>query len=751
MSMSRLIIVSNRLPFSIDENEDQPVLRQSSGGLVSALVSYFEKTGTVESKFKEHIWIGSVDFSPQAWESVRGQSASNDFRVEPIFINDEVYDPYYNGFSNSTLWPLFHYFPSKAEYNESYYEAYVEVNFKFADKILSIAKQGDVIWVHDYQLMLLPQILRKKNPNLTIGYFLHIPFPSYEIFRLLSTVWKINLLKGILGADLIGFHTHDYVRHFIQSAKMILKVEEQFNNIQYEGRHIKADLFPLGVNYGKFNEAAKDDVVITLREGIKEKMPGIKIIFSVDRLDYSKGLMHRLQGFEYFLEEYPEWIEKVVFIFNLVPSRDAIPAYMEGKSLIEEKVSEINGRLATLNWQPIIYRYNHLSFQELSALYQSADVAFITPLRDGMNLVAKEFVASRSNQDGVLILSELAGAASELGEAVLVNPTDTKEVGTAIHTALKMPLNEQRSRMELMQKRLRQYDVVRWVKDFLEQLDNVKKEQANQSVKMLDDKSFAKIKAQFKSAEKRCILLDYDGTLSAFYKNPAHAKPSDEVQKLLQDLTDDKKNEVVIISGRDPDTLNEWLGHLPVHLVGEHGAFIRIKNSETWEMQSATSPEWKDQIRPILELFVGRCTGSLIEEKKNTLTWHYRNTHPDLGFIRSRELLNNLSHLTANTPLQVIDGNKILEVRLQGIDKGLTALKMIKILDPDFIICLGDDTTDEDMFKALNDIAVTIKIGTSGTAAQFNIPSQLQVLPLLQQLVNKEINHPGSFPHIQKN
>src|SRR5690606_1745224 len=445
--------------------------------------------------------------------------------------------------------------------------------------------------------MLLPQILRKKNPNLTIGFFLHIPFPSYEIFRLLSTSWKSNLLQGMLGADLIGFHTHDYVRHFIQSAKMILKVDEQFNNIQYESRHIKADLFPLGVNFEKFNQSGSEEEVIELKDAIRNKLPGMKIIFSIDRLDYSKGLMNRLQGFELFLELFPEWMERVVFIFNLVPSRDAIPAYMEGKSLIEEKVSEINGRLATLNWQPIIYRYNHLSFQELVALYQSADVAFITPLRDGMNLVAKEFVASRINQDGVLILSELAGAASELGEALMVNPTDTKEVANAIDTALKMPLNEQKSRMEPVQNRLRQYDVVRWVKDFLEQLEGIKKEQASQQVKMLDEKSVQKVKQQFKSAEKRCILLDYDGTLSAFTKNPAHAKPSDDVLLLLQSLSADSKNEVVIISGRDPDTLDNWLGTLPVHLVAEHGGFIRIKNSKNWEKQSATGPEWKDQIR----------------------------------------------------------------------------------------------------------------------------------------------------------
>jgi trehalose 6-phosphate synthase/phosphatase len=733
--MSRLIIVSNRLPFSVERNGDKYTLRQSSGGLVSALKSFLEKQKPDSRKFKEHIWVGTGDFSPQAWKKVKDQTVKgSNFRVEPLYIDPEVYDNYYNGFSNSTLWPLFHYFPFLAEYDKDYFEDYIQVNFRFADKILSFAKKDDIIWVHDYQLMLLPQILRKKKSDLTIGFFLHIPFPSYEIFRLLPTSWKSAVLQGMLGADLIGFHTHDYVQHFIQSARMILKVDSQFNNIQYGKRLIKTDLFPIGIDYEKFQDANANEDVLKLKDLVVEKLKYSKIIFSVDRLDYSKGLMFRLQGFEQFLEDYPEWREKVIFALNIVPSRDAIPAYYKRKRDIEEKISTINGRFSTFHWHPINYRYNHLSFNELSAFYKAADVALITPLRDGMNLVAKEFVASRTERTGVLILSELTGAASELNEAILVNPTDSTEVAKAINAALTMPLAEQVERMSMMQDRLKQYDVVHWVNDFLEQLDSIKQVQEKTSVRLLSPKQTKQILKNFESATTRCILLDYDGTLTPFTNIPSKAEPSLEILEVLNQLAADRRNEIVIISGRDTETLDKWLGRLPVHMVAEHGAFIKIKDSD-WEQQSTLLPEWKEQIRPILQLFTTRCAGSFVEEKRNTLTWHYRNTNSDLGFVRSRELLNSLQQLAVNTSLQIIDGNKVLEIRMTGIDKGITATKLINHFHPDFILCIGDDTTDEDMFRTLEHKAVTIKVGTAASSAKYNLPSQQEVLPFLQQFV----------------
>lgn len=402
--------------------------------------------------------------------------------------------------------------------------------------------------------------------------------------------------------------------------------------------------------------------------------------------------------------------------------------------MIEEKISAINGKYSTIQWQPLIYRYNHLPFEELCGLYLAANIALITPLRDGMNLVAKEFVAS-SKQGGVLILSELTGAASELNDALLVNPTDTEEMADTIAAALIMPLEEQKHRMQAMQKRLSDYDIVQWVDDFLDQLSKIKKDQKKLQVKLIDANAIEKIKSHYFKADKRCILLDYDGTLTPLTKIPSEARPSNELIKFLQELLADKKNEVAIISGRDADTLQKWLGHLKLNFIAEHGAFIRYKNGE-WESQTNVPSGWKEEIRPMLQAYVFRCPGSHIEEKQNTITWHYRNAHTDLGFLRSRELLNNLLQLAANSPLQVIDGNKVLEVRLTGMDKGMTALKVTNKLAPDFTVCMGDDTTDEDMFTALESKAFTIKVGNGATAATYNLASQQEVLPFLNEMIS---------------
>ena len=732
--MGRLIIISNRLPFSLDREGDKITLRQSSGGLVSAIKSYFENSAQSRNGLTEKMWIGGADFPQEDWDlAAASHAAQQDFAVEPIFVDKELYDNYYNGFSNSVLWPLFHYFSSLARYEQRYFDAYVQVNQLFAEKIIPLLEPGDQVWIHDYQLMLLPHLLRQKRPEATIGFFLHIPFPSYEIFRLLPTEWKKILLHGLMGADLIGFHTYDYVQHFLQSIKMLLGVDNYFHNLQYQDRLVRIDLFPIGIDYAKFHQAANDPEVLDMCNQIRNNFENKKIMFSVDRLDYTKGLIDRLNGFEYFLERYPEWREKMVFILNIVPSRSTIPAYLERKKLIEERIGTINGRFSTISWQPVIYRYNHLSFKELVALYQAADAALITPLRDGMNLVAKEYVASCSSGRGVLILSELAGAASELNEAILVNPTDVSDVASSITRALAMPLYEQRNRLSLMQRRLQEYDVVKWVNDFMDQLVQVKQEQQKQMVKLLDDRAIAVMRRHYQHAGKRCLLLDYDGTLVPFSRLPSEASPDNSVKDLLMRLTADERNHVVVISGRDLGSLDRWLGSMPLTLVAEHGASFKVRNGN-WQQMVSVSDGWKEEISRIMQLFVIRCAGSFIEEKANTIAWHYRSTQTGLGFSRSRELLNTLSQLTQNTPLQVIDGNKVVEVRIAGFDKGVTALRIVKEMDPDFILCMGDDTTDEDMFKALQGEAYTIKVNNGATSAQYTILSQQQVLPLLNLL-----------------
>jgi trehalose 6-phosphate synthase/phosphatase len=737
--MGRLIIISNRLPFSIDHEGDQLTLRQSSGGLVSAIKSYFESDSSKNRGFTEKLWVGVADFPQNEWKVVSEQFEGRDFQVIPLFLNKLLYKDYYNGFSNSVLWPLFHYFPSLVEYQAHYYDAYVKVNRAFAEKLLPLLRPDDTVWIHDYQLMLLPEMLRTDKPDITVGFFLHIPFPSYELFRTLPAEWKSSLLKGVLGSDLVGFHTHDYAQHFLQSVKMILGVDSNFHNMQYQDRLVKADLFPISIDYKKFNKACDDPETKQYYNEIRNNFEGKKIIFSVDRLDYTKGLMDRLNAFEYFLDQYPEWREKVVFILNIVPSRDDIQAYTERKQQIEQKIGTINGKVSTITWQPIIYRYTHLPFSELAALYKAADVALITPLRDGMNLVAKEYVASCSARKGVLILSELAGAANELNEALLVNPTDIVEVTNAINKALTMPQEEQQHRMALMQQRLSDYDVIKWVSDFLDQLSNVKVEQEKQQVKVLDERTGSQIHLHYQIAKSRCLLLDYDGTLVPYAKLPKDATPNEELRALLTNLTADPKNNVVIISGREAETLEKWLGDLPLMLVAEHGASFR-PNNEQWQQTVSIPDQWKNEIRPIMQLFVTHCVGSFIEEKTNTLAWHYRNTHPDLGFTRSRELINNLSQLLQNTMLQVVDGNKVVEVRMSGFDKGIMALKIVNDLQPDFVLCMGDDTTDEDMFKALGERAYSIKVSNGSTAAQYTVFSQQKVLQLLRKLMLPLVN-----------
>lgn len=732
--MGRLIIVSSRLPFSLDKDGDKVSLRQSSGGLVSAIKSFFDNAAAQRSELSGKMWVGVADFPREDWDQAQASAAEKpDFEVLPVFVNKELYEDFYNGFANSVLWPLFHYFSTLATYESRYFDAYVQVNQLFAEKIVPLLGPGDQIWVHDYQLMLLPHLVRAKKPDATIGFFLHIPFPSYEIFRLMPTDWKKMLLHGVMGADLIGFHTYDYVQHFLQSVKMILGVDHYFHNLQYQDRLIRIDLFPIGIDFGKFHSAATDPAVEEIRDKARHNLEDKKIIFSVDRLDYTKGLMQRLVGFEYFLERYPEWKEKVVFILNIVPSRSTIPAYSDRKKQIEEKIGTINGRFSTISWQPVLYRYTHLSFPELVALYQVADVALITPLRDGMNLVAKEYVASSTGK-GVLILSELAGAASELSEAILVNPTDTVDVASSITRALAMPLYEQRNRMTLMQRRLQEYDVFKWVNDFMDQLTQVKQEQQRQKVKLLDDKALAAIYGHYHGAQNRCLLLDYDGTLVPFTRIPSEAAPDAVVRDILSRLAADPKNHVVIISGRDVSSLDRWLGAFPVTLVAEHGAALKMRNG-AWQQVVSVSDLWKEEIRRVMQLFVLRCAGSFVEEKTNTIAWHYRNTQTGLGFSRSRELLNTLSQLIQNTSLQVIDGNKVVEVRTAGFDKGAAALKIINEQDPDFVMCIGDDTTDEDMFKALEGEAYTIKVNSGASAAQYNILSQQRVLPLLNLLI----------------
>jgi trehalose 6-phosphate synthase/phosphatase len=472
----RILIVSNRLPVTIQRKKENLKISSSSGGLVSGLTAYLDSLQSSESElhnFEGYVWCGwpGADIPEDQREKVTKEIVKQ-HNSTPVYISTEEMENFYQGFCNKTIWPLFHYFPSYVEFKEEYWESYISLNQKFCDSISNSVQPGDIIWVHDYHLMLLPQMLRERFPDTRIGFFLHIPFPAYEIFRLMPEHWRKNILHGLLGADLIGFHTSDYMLYFLRSLMRVLSINNTRGKIFYNNRMVTAGTFPMGIDYHKFHSALSSPEHLAEKAKLKNIGSYEKIILSMDRLDYTKGIVNRLEAYDIFLSENPGWKEKVVLLLQIIPSRIGVDKYEELKHQIDEQVGRINGKYGSLQWTPVIYRYGFVQFYPLTALYSLADIMLVTPLRDGMNLIAKEYIACREKRDGVLILSEMAGASKELNEAVLVNPNLKEEIAEVLQNAINMPLDEQVRRNCIMQEKLEQNNVINWVESFINNLQN---------------------------------------------------------------------------------------------------------------------------------------------------------------------------------------------------------------------------------------------------------------------------------------
>jgi trehalose 6-phosphate synthase/phosphatase len=735
----RLFIVSNRLPVCIEGEGETAKISPASGGLVSAINSYLHQ---VPNQFAEIFWAGVPGCSASTWNVAVNHIREAPFNYVPVMVYKEQYEKYYNGFSNSVLWPLFHYFPSYADYNADEFEAYLSVNEHYADILSRQCREGDTIWIHDYHLLALPGMLRKLIPNITIGFFLHIPFPSFENLRLMPREWQRSILDGMLGADLIGFHTTDYASHFLESIQKVLKTDHDRNIIRHQDRLIKVDVFPISIDYNLFNDAYDRKEVISMRSVLRERMNGWKIIFSVDRLDYTKGVHNRLKAYEVFIKENPFYHDKVVFIMNIVPSRDTIPKYAERKQMIDVLISGINSRIGNLHWQPVIYRYQSMDFDEMVALYTVCDLALITPLRDGMNLVSKEFVASRKDKRGVLIISEMAGAAKELASSLIINPNDVQEMAEKIKEGLEMNGEEQAERLASMQKRLSSYDVKAWAEDFMTGLDNIKQKQQSFQEIFLDEFSKRTIYDAFRSASRRLLLLDYDGTLISYAENPKQAAPGPSLKQLLYELSSKEETDIYLISGRNSSWLDEHFSSLPINLIAEHGAKCKPKDGE-WIQEIQTHSEWQGKVHNIMEMYVRRCPNTFIEEKEFSTVWHFRNADTEQGKLKAQELMGELNDNINRRHLQVTMGNKIVEVRNRGIDKGTAIKKILSAHDYDFIFAIGDDKTDEDMFKTLvgKPNCFTIKVGPNASYAQYNLLKPQMVISFLEGINHLPVNH----------
>jgi trehalose 6-phosphate synthase/phosphatase len=724
--MNRILVVSNRLPVTVNKTDGKIRIDQSSGGLVTGLQSLH--------KSHEVLWVGWPGISTNKVKNIQkelGKELEKKY-LYPIYLSDADVRYYYNGFSNGTIWPLFHYFPLKSESRMEWWNRYVKVNELFADEIVKIYKKTDIIWVHDYHLMLLPGLLRERLPRAAIGFFLHIPFPSYEIFRLLP--WRKQVLDGLIGADLIAFHTHEYMAHFLDNINLLCGYESIFGRISMENRVVRVDALPMGIDYEKFSSTSSSKQVTDIVSSYKSRYKEQCVILSVDRLDYTKGIVQRLEAFKHFLGKYPQFRAKIVFVLLVVPSRTKVEHYANLKRQIDEIIGEINGKYSTLDWSPVQYIYRSIPFDSLVALYRMADIALITPRRDGMNLVAKEFIASKADQKGVLILSETAGAAKELGEAIIVNPNSLDDVSQAILDAFNMSEEEQISRNNIIQNRLIQNNISKWASEFLAKLIETKKEQKKIQFKVLKKEDKQRLIDDFRKSKKRLMLLDYDGTLTSFRDTPELAKPDREIIQILIELAADPRNEVVLISGRDRKSLEAWFGELNINLVAEHGAWTRRKDLG-WQNVIQTRSEWKTPVFSLLETWVSRIPGSFIEVKDYSIVWHYRKVDPRLNELRIRDIIIELLSITPNLGLQILKGKKVIEVKDRHINKGMVASTWQKITASDFILAMGDDFTDEDMFSALSSNTWTIKVGPGTSKANYSIKSPREVKIMLKELI----------------
>jgi trehalose 6-phosphate synthase/phosphatase len=715
---ARLIVVSNRLPLTLQKTEIGWTTARSSGGLASAMNPFLKKGGGE--------WIGWAGDAEEQDNPERRAILVEWAEKEQCFAVDlpaEVAAGFYEGYANQTLWPVFHNFPSQLRFDAQSWEAYVEANRIFANKVVERYKPNDLIWVHDYHLMLLPQMLREKLPDAAIGFFLHIPFPSSEIFPVLPR--REELIEGLIGADLLAFQTHGHLQQFRAALLRVLGMESKVDELAVGSRPVRLEALPIGIAPEEYTQLLNgDDKTAQHYAEWVQRYRGRKVLLAVDRLDYTKGVPERLRSYAHLLRSSPGLKEKVVLIQIAVPTREAIDTYQDLRTEVNRLVGEVNGKLSTPDWTPLVYINRSIEKSELVGLCKLADVCWIGSLRDGMNLVAKEYVACKPEGDGVLVLSEFAGAAAEMGEALLINPFDENRTAETIARALDLDEQERRLRMTALHKRVLRNDVFHWGDRFLGALQEAVSERGRYADTQPQRLRPSEIHDAYLHANRRLLILDYDGTLVPFARRPQQAVPPIPVLDLLNVMARDSNNRVVLISGRSAENLERWFGAVQgLWLVAEHGAELKDPSSAKWEaLRPQSTSDWKATVLPILEHFVDRTPGSFVEEKKYALVWHYRMAEPEFGEWLANELVSMLEAMLAETELRAFRGEKVIEVKPVWANKGEVLERLLSAYpDPDFdfIFAAGDDRTDEDLVEHLPERAWTVHVGPGTTRASF--------------------------------
>jgi trehalose 6-phosphate synthase/phosphatase len=710
-----ILIVSNRLPVTIQRGPGGIERRQSSGGLVSALDPVLRKRGGT--------WVGWPGSRLEPDEEI---SAPGDpYRIAGIPLSDTEVTRYYHGFSNRTIWPLFHHFPERARFDRRDWEIYEKVNSRFAEAA-SETSDTDLVWIHDYHLMRTPLHLRKLAGKSRIAFFLHIPFPPFDLFRILP--WYREILRGLLAADLIGFQVEGYARNFLDCVERLLgmRVDHHSRLVQEGERTVQVGVFPIGIDFDTFEERAR-------AAPRPSSPPREKVALGVDRLDYSKGIPERIRAFERLLDLHPEHRERVVLLQLAVPSRSQVTEYQDLKREIDEEVGRVNGRFATATWSPIRYLYRSVPPERLAALYRDADVAVVTPLRDGMNLVGKEYVASQVDDPGVLILSRLAGAAETMHEALHVNPFNMDSMADRLHRALTMEEPERRSRMLALRRRERRQNVYVWVDSFLQGAQTLRARLGPPS-----DEDFERWLGNFLDDHGLALFVDYDGTLTPLVDHPSEAKLSRPVRKALEAIVERPDSSVTVVSGRSLDDLKKLVKIPDVAYASNHGLDIDGPHLERFRHEDLPvfEQKTKDLAEALEDLAV---VGAWVEEKGATLTYHYRAVDDEA----QEHLANEARTRILAAGFQARDAHCAVEARPPiAWDKGHAVHFVLRHrygpawAETVRVIYLGDDQTDEDAFRVLSGLGITFRVGSADrpTLATRLLPNVAAVQALLDWL-----------------
>lgn len=727
MAKAKRIFISNRLPFNIDAKTGQ--IQRGSGGLVSALLGV-----DLENPF----WWMGFETQADSARSLSEQSAkvSTNLRLHPVLLDPKLYDRYYDRFCNDVLWPLFHYESQHTFFQRDNWQAYVEVNQIMADEVLKIAVAGDSIWIHDFHFMLLPEMLKNANPNLRVGFFLHTPFPSHEMFRQLPV--RESVLKAMVRCDLVGFHEHSYLRHFSVSLKAQLGIDSSFFKAQIGNHTLNLGVYPISIDTAGLKVKAASDPISEQTRVYEDTIKSSFMILGVDRLDYTKGLELKLKGIRRALQKYPELRGQLNFLQIAIPTRVKVPSYIRLKRQVDQLVGQINGEFGQPGYTPVSYIFNSVNETQLLALYRRAEAVLISSKRDGMNLVAIEYAISQSIEEpGVLIVSEFAGVASLLGQALIINPWDEDSIADNIYRAYKMPIDERRERLQDLQDLLSKYSASQWAHSFLEDLEKASIVPLMRIVEQMPSKR-SEWPKEFSERLRKChkisLVLDYDGTVVQIEQRPELAVLSTVQREFLQQLQ--KHADIIIVSGRTKEFLDQQFENCPFTLAAEHGAFLKAPSSPWQNRISSNIQSWFNDVKNVMSSYAERVPLSFVELKEAALVWHYRQSPPGFAAFQARKLDDELQVGLANQPVSVTMGNKIVEAKAVECNKGSLLRSIMQNETEDTLfICLGDDRTDEDMFQVIEKRGISIKVGEGMTSANYRLASQGDVSIFLGELL----------------